>query len=65
MSNLDEVGADICRDGNTTERLTFDDRRLACAEFIVRDVEQLAGIAEAWLRPWTALRRRLTKARRT
>lgn len=58
-----EVGH-VARDGNTTERLTFDDRRLACAEYIVREVEQLAGYAEAWLRPWTALRTRLMKARR-
>lgn len=58
-----EVGH-IARDGSTTERLRFDDRRRACAEFIVRDVEQLADIAEAWLRPWTALRKRLGRGRR-
>lgn len=58
-----EVG-NIARDGSTTERLTFDDRTLACADYIVREVDQLAGYAEAWPRPWTALRRRLTRAGR-
>jgi len=33
-----EVGY-LTRDGRITERLRFDDRRLACAEYIVRDVE--------------------------
>lgn len=55
-----EVGQ-VGRDGRMVASLVFDDRARACAEYIVRDVEQIAGIAESVLRPWTWIGKRLRR----
>ncbi len=52
-----EVGY-IVRAGKKTRQMTYADRRRACAEFILLDIEQLADGIEFWARPWRAIRRR-------
>ena len=51
------------RSGTTTVRLRFDDRQRACAEYMLRDLEMLGVWAEHWLRPWSAIRKRLGRWR--
>jgi hypothetical protein len=43
-----EVG--LIQGGRTTERLTFDDRARACAEYILREVESIVAVHRSWQR---------------
>lgn len=53
-----EVGR-MDRRGKITTLYTFDDRALACAEYVRREIDQLADHAEWWFHPWRQIKRRL------
>lgn len=41
---------------NTTKRHVFDEYARACAEYVHREIEDLANAAEIWRRPWRLIR---------
>lgn len=40
----------VDRSGRPTERLYFESRQRACAEYVARELELLAGVSDAWAR---------------